>query len=355
MGVSGQLGPWAAGGQATVRALTAKPYVNGPDGFGSGQPDGMFVGMADGSVRFISKDIDPSLLERLATIHGGEPVELATRDAALRQIPVMPPPTPAPAEPAAPARPAIAIARPVPKPPVDAPPRPVLAQEKLPLVDVAARLQDNLPALELPPVPWGQFLQFFTQLTTVPTTIDPEAMVEAGVHLDDRIEFHAGATTAGDVLRQVLSRQGLEYVIYHDQLLLTNPEAERTTWRTVHYDVKDLAPTQPVVLAAWVRELVEPTSWAEAGGQGTVAPAAGELIVKQTNLVQRRVAALLDRVRAARGLPRREKVDPRLVSLQTRWTRARPKLDMLVTANFRPSAGWAPFATSSKPRPARTC
>jgi len=208
----------------------------------------------------------------------------------------------------------------------------------LPPVDVATRLQDKLPALELPPVPWGQFLQFFTQLTTVPMTIDPEALVEAGVHLDDRIEIHAGATTAGDVLRQVLSRQGLEYVIYHDQLLLTSPEAERTTWRTVHYDVKGLAPTQPGALAAWVRELIEPTSWAETGGPGTVTAVAGELIVKQTSLVQRRVAALVDRLRAARGLPLREKVDPRLVALQTRWTRARSKLDMLVTANFRPSA-----------------
>ena len=37
-------------------------------------------------------------------------------------------------------------------------------------------------------------------------------------------------------------------------------------------------------------------------------------------------------------MPQRKKVDPRLVALKTRWTRARPKLDMPVTANFRPSA-----------------
>jgi hypothetical protein len=297
----------------------------------------MFVGMADGAVRFISKDIDPSVLERLATIHGGEPVEIARLEPAPRPLPAAVPPTPsAPAE--LPAMQAKLPAKPIAKPPVEPAARPVLPQEKLPAVDVAAHLQDSLPGIEFPPIPWHQFLRFFTQLTTVPTTMDPEAMVEAGIHLDDRVEVHAGATTVGGVLRQVLTAHGLEYVIYRDQLLLTNPELERSTSRTVRYDVKDLAPTSAGTLAGWVREFVEPTTWAEAGGQGIVAAGAGELIVKQTGLVQRRVAALLGRLRAARGLPQRDKLDPRLVAVKSRWTRARPKLDMLVTANFRPSA-----------------
>jgi len=74
MGVSDQLGAWAAGGRPSVRALTQPPYVNGPDGFGTGQPDGMLVGMADGSVRFISKNVDPRVVEMLATRAGGERV-----------------------------------------------------------------------------------------------------------------------------------------------------------------------------------------------------------------------------------------------------------------------------------------
>ncbi len=77
-GVAGRLGSWAAGGDATVRPLTKAPYVNGPDGFGSGQPDGMLAGMADGSVRFLSKDIDPRVIEQLATINGGESVTIDT-------------------------------------------------------------------------------------------------------------------------------------------------------------------------------------------------------------------------------------------------------------------------------------
>ncbi|HEV8003507.1 MAG TPA: DUF1559 domain-containing protein [Planctomycetaceae bacterium] len=67
------LGSWAAGGRATIRALTQKPYIDGPDGLG-GHPEGCQVGFADGSVRFISKTVDPKVLEAMTTIAGGENV-----------------------------------------------------------------------------------------------------------------------------------------------------------------------------------------------------------------------------------------------------------------------------------------
>jgi len=74
LGVENKRGPWAAGGLSTARGLTKPPYVNGSDGFGSAMPDGMLATMADGSVRFVRKDVDPRVLEQLATIAGGEPV-----------------------------------------------------------------------------------------------------------------------------------------------------------------------------------------------------------------------------------------------------------------------------------------
>lgn len=67
-------GPWAQGGTATIRALTTKPYVNGPDGIGGPHKGGFNVLFADGSVRFVSEDIDEDVLEGLATRAGGEVV-----------------------------------------------------------------------------------------------------------------------------------------------------------------------------------------------------------------------------------------------------------------------------------------
>jgi prepilin-type processing-associated H-X9-DG protein len=71
---SAQFGPWAAGGKATLRSLTQKPYINGPDGIGGPYTGGCNVSFADGSVRFISENIDPSVFEALSTIAGGEVV-----------------------------------------------------------------------------------------------------------------------------------------------------------------------------------------------------------------------------------------------------------------------------------------
>ncbi|OYV84964.1 MAG: hypothetical protein B7Z73_14470 [Planctomycetia bacterium 21-64-5] len=71
------VGPWASGGGGTVRGARA-PYFDPITGFGpAGDPGGgAVVALADGSVRRISKDIDPAVFRALCTIHGGETVDL---------------------------------------------------------------------------------------------------------------------------------------------------------------------------------------------------------------------------------------------------------------------------------------
>jgi hypothetical protein len=80
-------GPWAQGGPATVRGLVPEeqPYLGTgrPFGgthfsensvFGRGKSVGCNAGFADGSLRFLSEGIAPSVLEALATTAGGEEV-----------------------------------------------------------------------------------------------------------------------------------------------------------------------------------------------------------------------------------------------------------------------------------------
>ncbi|MEJ7593537.1 MAG: DUF1559 domain-containing protein [Planctomycetaceae bacterium] len=68
---SGQFGSWIAGGNATIRSLTTKPYINGPDGIGGPYTGGCQIGLADGSVRFVSENIDPVVFEHLSTMADG--------------------------------------------------------------------------------------------------------------------------------------------------------------------------------------------------------------------------------------------------------------------------------------------
>ncbi|MBI3464764.1 MAG: DUF1559 domain-containing protein [Planctomycetes bacterium] len=76
---SGELAaPWAIGGGATIRGAR-EPYFHEITGFGSkGLPKrGSQAVMADGSVRFISADIDPQVFKSMCTIHGAESVDLS--------------------------------------------------------------------------------------------------------------------------------------------------------------------------------------------------------------------------------------------------------------------------------------
>jgi prepilin-type processing-associated H-X9-DG protein len=79
------IGPWASGGGATIRAARA-PYFDSITGFGTaGDPGGAMVAMADGSVKRISKDIDPAVFRALCTIHGGEKVDLSANANVIRR------------------------------------------------------------------------------------------------------------------------------------------------------------------------------------------------------------------------------------------------------------------------------
>lgn len=75
---SGELAsPWAVGGGATIRG--ARPNSFAPkSGFGSagGAKAGAFVLFADGSVRFVSADVDQQVFNAMSTTHGKDTVDL---------------------------------------------------------------------------------------------------------------------------------------------------------------------------------------------------------------------------------------------------------------------------------------
>lgn len=327
VGVERQLGPWAQGGPASVRPFTAQPYVNGPDGFGSGQPDGMLVGMADGSVRFISRDVDPRVLEMLATAAGGEP--LSPPAAAIV--------APAPQLPGQPA----AAGPPQPQPPVEPPPlQPPAAVAVVPQVDVDARLSDPLDEIQFQQIPLGQLVDLLGQLSTLQISFDADALTAAGVRVDDPVSVDLRQTTVGEVLETALAQRGLSMLLVHNQVIITSDQAGRRRLETLVHTVDDLTGgSLPAAaeLADMLRLLIEPDSWDTAGGRGTIDAAAPALQIKQNALVQRRVGELLDRLRLARGLPPR---GPRAagLSLATRRSQAQARLDTPVTLNFREPA-----------------
>ncbi len=341
LGVSDHLGAWASGGAPTVRPLTKPPYVNGPDGFGSGQPGGMTAGMADGSVRFISKDIDPTVLEQLATIGGGERVSVE----ALSAVPARPI-RPQPKEPlekadVAPAKMPEPVAGGDDRRPEDAPqpvPDPPPGAPQPAVVDVEARLATPIPKIEIASLPLADAVTLLSQIGMVHITYDLETMAQMGVKLDDPVTVKRSAATLAEIIESTLDPMGLTYVVQGDHLLVTSPQRRDNPLRPVKYTVSDLAGPEagPVAeLADLVVGLVAPESWRAAGGQGTVESNGGVLNVVQTDTVHHELIAFCERLRLARGLPLRSRGAANRFSLSTRPSSAAENLSRPVSLNFR--------------------
>ena len=65
-----EVGPWLRGGPTTVRGL-ADGQIGLGGAFGGNHPAGGTVGFADGSVRFLTDRIEPTVFRALLTINGG--------------------------------------------------------------------------------------------------------------------------------------------------------------------------------------------------------------------------------------------------------------------------------------------
>jgi hypothetical protein len=339
LGVTQRLGPWGAGGEATVRGLTQRPYVNGPDGFGSGQPDGMLAGMADGSVRFLTKNMDPVVLEQLARINvvskpGPESPDL--RPPALAATDELPVVISKPKDPLArtsgkPQRPDHAAKK---------PPEPGAEEQDEPEpIDAAARLSQRIPEIDVPDMPLLHAVRFFSEMTGLRVTFDLGAMAAVGARLGEPVSAKDSGKTAGEVLGDLLAPRGLEYTVDNDQILVTSPPKRRTELRSEKYAIGELAGHDPAAvqqLVDWTRKLVAPESWREGGGAGTAVVEGSDLAVRQTGPVHFQLKSFYDRLRAAREQPDRQADGKPL--LATRFDRAKAKLREPITANFPEAA-----------------
>jgi predicted Zn finger-like uncharacterized protein len=211
-GVTSELGSWAATGRATVRPLAQEPYVNGPDGFGTGQADGMFVLMADGSVRFISSETSPIILRRMAAISDGLPL-----DPSVPGEPGDPVPAPGLAS-TDPQRPP-GTDRPIDVP--IAPEPPIAAPKPARVVDVAGALAQKIRRFDQSQAaPLEEVLFLLEEMAGVPIRYDPQ-MLRDGM----RVSFKAEDTTIGGILEELLERAQLTYEIERDGIRLRPTEA----------------------------------------------------------------------------------------------------------------------------------
>jgi hypothetical protein len=314
LGVQEKLGPWGQGGQATVRPLIHTPYINGPDGFGSGQADGMVAGMADGSARFLSKDIDPHVMEQLAAVHGGDNGDATLADSKPPELQVTKPP---------------AIA--------DVKPPAVNSKSQIP-PDPRMQALLNLPIakISLPNVPLADAVQVVSAMSNLPISFDPDAMEELGVSLHDLVSIEVQNTTVGKALEAIAAQRNMTSLIENGQMVLTSTLDHRESLRPTRYAVSDLTGSDARAakeLAGLVQRLVVPESWQASGGRGTVETEPDILRITQTGRVHYRIIVFCEKLRVARGLPTKSRLDPKQFVLTTRTAQAKAILDHITSVN----------------------
>ncbi len=342
LGVSGKCGPWAQGGNATARALEHRPYVNGPDGFGSGQPDGMLAGFADGAVRFVSKDCDPVVLEQLAAIRGPSPdngpMDLAALDPGPKAVGSM-----RKAESRGQAAPQARQLPPLGQPRF-VPPRPVAPPDHA----LALHLKLPLAKLRLPGMTLGHAVRTVAEIGNLTISYDLDALEEAGASLRDPIDaVDLNDASVDQSLEAVLGSRNLTYQAENKVVLITSPPDNRTMLTVKPYTVSDLTggnAQAAVDLAAVIARMVAPESWQAGGGPGSIEVAPNLFHIRQTAAVHYRVLLFCEKLRIARGLATKSHqiLKPEQLSLATRWQRLQPTLDKPVSAAFREQA---PLAT----------
>jgi hypothetical protein len=208
-GVQQELESWAANGAGTVRPFAREPYINGPDGFGTGQEEGMHVLMADGRVRFLSRDTDPAIIRRMAAMADGLPLDPSVSGE--------------PGDSESVGVPQAADAAAHPRMPPDpfgetgAPDRPidVLLAPDPPLVDVAGVLE--FPVAEYAqatPVSLLDLLYQWEEMAGIP--IDATPLDEDRTALDrlrQNVTLNMTDTTLGEILTKLLAEGGLRYEV----------------------------------------------------------------------------------------------------------------------------------------------
>ncbi|MBW3598174.1 MAG: hypothetical protein KY475_13000 [Planctomycetes bacterium] len=204
-------------------------------------------------------------------------------------------------------------------------------------VDVEARLADPIAGLEFDKVPLTDFLKVISDLSTIPISIQPEALAWRQLSPRSPVSVRQTETTVERALAAALAPLGLGFVADDGHLVIASHSARENPLRRLTHPVEDLTggdSDRRKELADLIQRLVAPESWKPAGAGAAIAKDGG-IEIEQSEAVHYRVIAFCESLRTARGLPPRTKFDAALFQPQVQQQAARKKLATPITLNFR--------------------
>lgn len=219
--------------------------------------------------------------------------------------------------------------------------RAAIAPPAPPVIDVEERLADRLAQIDFTDAPLAGVLQFLSDFSTVPITLDPDVLPWLNLTPVTPVTINATDASVTELLDSLLPPLGLDYVVAGDQILVSRLPQPDAPLRELAMDLTDLVsddPEQLEQLRSWLERMVAPESWETNGGEGRIEARDGQLVIHQRDKVLFQVIEFCEKLRVARGLAPRSRFDKRLFRLTSRTERARSCLERKITFNgFRPA------------------
>ncbi|MCA9238546.1 MAG: hypothetical protein KDA37_00025, partial [Planctomycetales bacterium] len=211
------------------------------------------------------------------------------------------------------------------------PPRPAPRE-----VDIQQRLADRFPSIEIKRMGLADFVQFLTDFSTIPITLETESFPWTGASVMAPVSIEAQDMTVAQLLDRALAPYHLTYLVDGEHVVVTRQSKFREESRLIRHQIGDLAPDelQQGHLREMVLKLVAPTTWKGAGGTGTCNIDEQHLAVNHVEPVQLKVLMFLEKLRLARGLARRTSFQHPAFELDPRWQQTDVLLAKPVTATF---------------------
>jgi hypothetical protein len=180
--------------------------------------------------------------------------------------------------------------------------------------NVDALVARRLPGLKLDAMPLCRFVDLAGQLGGLPVSVDPAELQLASASAATPVSAEVKDATIEEALTAALKPLRLAPVLDQGQFVLRRPGADKR--RTTVCPVDDIAANAAEVerLAGWVRRLVAPDSWEQAGGKGRLKVAGKTLEIEQREDVTYDAFIFLERYRLTRGLPTRTKYPKTLLA-----------------------------------------
>lgn len=223
------------------------------------------------------------------------------------------------------------------------PSAPVTEEEPLPRpdarrIDIARRLNDPLAAIEVNDLPLADFLQLVTEMSTLPITLDTTALPAIKTSAEAKVSVRLQDTKVADVLTAALKPHNLAYLVTDRHVTVVPIASTKSELRQIKHEVGDLAktPAEAISLAEIIHAVVEPASWDDAGGRGTIEVEGTTITIAQTPEAHFATVVLCEKLRLARGLATRSAYAPTVLTLAPRVSAADALLDTPVTMNFVP-------------------